>query len=198
MFYLRKGQLPIFFVNLFYLLIFLFVFSSRRNYEFLSYIGVVVFFSVVILMTNKKVKYPNSVLWGLTLWGAMHMSGGGILLNAGTMRLYELILIPLSEEYGIFRYDQLVHIIGFGVSTLLMFSLLKPKLKEMKGFSLWLVIVMAGLGVGAMNEIIEFSVTIFVKNTGVGDFTNTSLDLIADLLGGILAAIWIKRKKGNI
>ena len=178
MFYLRKGQLPIFFVNLIYLLIFLFVFSSRRNYEFLSYIGVVVFFSVVILMTNKKVKYPNSVLWGLTLWGAMHMSGGGILLNAGTMRLYELILIPLSEEYGIFRYDQLVHIIGFGVSTLLMFSLLKPKLKEMKGFSLWLVIVMAGLGVGAMNEIIEFSVTIFVKNTGVGDFTNTSLDLI--------------------
>lgn len=198
MFNLKKNQIPIFIVNLIYLVIALFVFSSRRNYEFVTYIGVVIFFSVVILLTNKKVNYPNIVLWGLTVWGMLHMAGGGVLLHNEGMRLYELILIPLSESYEIFKYDQFVHIIGFGVSTLLMFSLLKSRLKEMKGFSLWLVIVMAGLGVGAINEIIEFGVTVIVPETGVGGYNNTSLDLVADLIGAIIAAVYIKVKKGEI
>lgn len=198
MFNLKKGQGAIFIANLIYLLIALFVFSSRRNYEFVTYVGVVVFFSIVILATNKKMNYPNVVLWGLTLWGMLHMAGGGLLLNGGTMRLYELILIPLSENYEIFKYDQFVHIIGFGVSTLLMFSLLKSRLKSMEGFSLWLVIVMAGLGVGAVNEIIEFGVTVIVPETGVGGYNNTSLDLVADLIGAVIAAIYIKAKKGKI
>lgn len=197
MFNLKKSQWPIFIVNAIYLLIALFVFSSRRNYEFVTYVGVVVFFSIVILLTNKKVNYPNIVLWGLTLWGILHMAGGGVVLNDGEI-LYKLILIPISHNYEIFKYDQFVHIIGFGVSTLLMFSLLKSRLKEMKGFSFWLVIVMAGLGVGAINEIIEFGVTVLVPETGVGGYTNTSLDLVADLIGAIIAAIYTKAKKGDI
>ena len=198
MFNLKKGQGAIFIANLIYLLIALFVFSSRRNYEFVTYVGVVVFFSIVILLTNKKVNYPNVVLWGLTLWGMLHMAGGGLLLKGGTMRLYELILIPLSENYEIFKYDQFVHIIGFGVSTLLMFSLLKSRLKSMEGFSFWLVIVMAGLGVGAVNEIIEFGVTVIVPETGVGGYNNTSLDLVADLIGAVIAVVYIKTRKGKI
>ena len=198
MFYLKKSQWPIFIVNFIYLVIALFVFSSRRNYEFVTYIGVVVFFSLVILLTNKKVNYPNIVLWGLTLWGMLHMAGGGVLLKGGTMRLYELILIPLSENYEIFKYDQFVHIIGFGVSTLLMFSLLKSRLKSMNGFSFWLVIVMAGLGVGAVNEIIEFGVTVLVPETGVGGYNNTSLDLVADLVGAVIAVVWLKARNGKL
>jgi len=197
--FLKRGQLPIFIVNLVYLSLALLVFLGRNNYEFVLYIGIIGAVLALILFTNKRVDYPNFVLWGLTLWGIMHMLGGGLLLNGGTMRLYELILIPISEDYNFFRYDQLVHIIGFGVATLVMYVLIKPNLKKkFGGWSLGIVIVMAGLGVGALNEIQEFLAVVIVPETGVGGYINTSMDLVADLVGAILAGVLIKFRKGRL
>ena len=59
---IRKGQLPI--------LIF--------NHEFILYVGVIIFFLVVFIYTNSKVYYPNALLWGLSIWAFMHLSGGAI------------------------------------------------------------------------------------------------------------------------
>ncbi len=195
---IKKSQIPTLIFTLIYLLIFLFVFVGRRNYEFIAYVGVIAVFFVLILLTNKKVNYPDFVLWGLSIWGLMHMLGGGILFN-GTTRLYELILIPLSKSYPIFRYDQLVHILGFGVATLVMWVLLKPKLKPLNSWvAISIVVIMAGLGVGAFNEIMEFTATVLVPETGVGGYVNTSLDLVSDLLGGVLAMVYLWIKKGEV
>ncbi len=198
--FLKKSQIPILIINLIYLLFFGILFLSRRNYEFVMYVGVIIFFFIVILATNEKVKYPNIVLWGLSFWGLLHMMGGGLLFKDGSMRLYELILIPLSSNYPIFRYDQFVHIIGFGVATLVMFVLLKPLLKPnlKKWTSISIIVVMAGFGVGALNEMVEFIATVLVPETGVGGFINTSLDLVSDLIGAILAMIYIRIRKGNL
>jgi len=120
------------------------------------------------------------------------MSGGGIFI--GGKKLYEIILLPIvGPPYNIFRYDQFVHIIGFGVATLLMYHLLKPSLRidTKKWISILIVIVMAGLGVGAFNEIVEFFATVVIPETGVGGYVNTSLDLVADLAGAIIALIYI-------
>ena len=196
--FLKKGQLPILIVNLVYLLISLFVFLGRENYEFVMYIGVLVFFLVLVLATNKKINYPNSVLWMLTAWGILHMAGGGFLLKDGNV-LYTLILIPISETYQILKYDQFVHIVGFFVATLIAYVLLKPNMKNKFGWwSTGIVLAMAGLGLGALNEIVEFTATILVPKTGVGGYVNTSLDLVADLLGSILATIWIKIRNGKL
>lgn len=192
MLYLKKSQIPILIINIIFLTVFAIIFSYKRNYEFIAYIGVIVFFGLLILATNKRVDYPNHVLWGLTLWGFLHMSGGGIQIN--NSRLYELILIHLSESYQIFKFDQFVHIIGFGVSTLLMDHLIRPLLKpNHKWVALSIVVVMAGLGVGALNEIIEFTVTVIVPDTGVGGYKNTSLDLVADLIGALIALVIIRK-----
>ncbi|GAB4343620.1 MAG: hypothetical protein Kow0099_22210 [Candidatus Abyssubacteria bacterium] len=189
---LKREQLPILLVNAVALIIFTLLFVSRKNYEFLLYVGVIVFFLIVILATNKRVNYPTSVLWGLTAWALLHMSGGGLFIR-GT-KLYEIILVPLSNEYEIFRYDQFVHIVGFGVATLVMYHLLKPLLAP--GLNRWtalsIVVVMAGLGVGALNEIVEFAATVLVPETGVGGYVNTSLDLVADLIGAVLALAVIR------
>ncbi len=187
--FLKKGQLPILLVNVVALALYTILFASRKNYEFLLYIGVIIFFLVVILATNKKVDYPNRVLWGLTCWALLHMSGGGLYIRGA--KLYELILVPVSADYGIFRYDQFVHIVGFGVATLVMYHILKPSLMpELRGRTgLFIVVVMAGLGVGALNEIIEFIATVLVPETGVGGYVNTSLDLVSDLIGAIAAVV---------
>lgn len=191
---LKKGQLPILLINLIGIIVFTFLFLSRQNYEFLIYIGVIIFFLFLILLTNKKVNYPNVVLWGLTVWAFLHMAGGGIYLQG--KRLYEIILIPLvGAPYQILKYDQFVHAVGFGVATLAMYYLLKPHLKkDNKWIALSIVVIMAGLGVGALNEIIEFIATVIAPQTGVGGYINTSLDLISNLIGAILAMLFIRFK----
>ncbi len=194
---LKKGQLSILLANFIGLFIFTLLFMSRQNYEFLIYIAVIVFFLLLILLTNKKVNYPNIVLWGLTVWAFLHMSGGGIYIKG--KRLYEAILIPLvGAPYHIFKYDQFVHAVGFGVATLAMYYLLKPLLKKenSKWIALSIVIIMAGLGVGALNEILEFIATVITPETGVGGYINTSLDLVFNLVGAILAMIFIRIKEG--
>jgi uncharacterized membrane protein YjdF len=123
------------------------------------------------------------------------MSGGGLYING--VKLYEIILVPISSKYEIFRYDQFVHIVGFGVATLVMYHLLRPLLKPdlNKSVALSIVIVMAGLGVGALNEIIEFTATVLVPETGVGGYVNTSLDLVSDLIGSVLALVVIRMRQ---
>jgi len=135
------------------------------------------------------------VLWGLTAWALLHMSGGGLYIDE--VKVYEIILIPLSEQYHIFRYDQFVHIVGFGVATLVMYYLIKPLLRPNldRWVALSIVIVMAGLGVGALNEIVEFAATVLVPETGVGGYTNTSLDLVSDLVGAVLAIAIIRTRR---
>lgn len=192
--FLKKEQFPILIVNVLALAIFVVVFLSRQNYEFLIYVGVIIFFLILILATNRKVVYPLSVLWGLTAWSILHMSGGGIFIQG--KRLYEVILIPLvGAPYHIFKYDQFVHIVGFGVATILMYYLLKPSLISAKKrwVSLFIVVAMAGLGVGALNEIIEFIATVFAPQTGVGGYENTALDLVANLIGAIVAVAYLRR-----
>jgi uncharacterized membrane protein YjdF len=192
MIHLKKGQLPILIINIVFLLIFAIIYISMKNYEFILYIGVIIFFLGLIVATNKRVDYPNAALWGLTLWALMHMGGGSLYI--GGTKLYELILIPLSDKYEIFRYDQLVHIVGFAVATVLMFAIIRPLLPEKieRWTAISIVLVMAGLGVGALNEIVEFAATVIVPETGVGGYMNTSLDLVSDLIGAILAIVYIR------
>lgn len=189
---LRKGQLPILVANVCALIAFTVFVVSRGSYGLLSYVGVIGFFFILILATNRKVAYPNSVLWGLTLWVLLHLLGGSVPVNETT--LYATILIPLSKTYPVFRYDQFVHMIGIGVATLVMYHLLQPLLKpELQRWKArFVVVAMAGMGVGAMNELIEFVATQVAPKTGVGGYTNTCLDLAANLVGVILALIFLR------
>jgi len=188
---LKKGQLPILIFNLLVIIAFTTFYVSRQNYEFLMYIGVIIFFLAVILLTNSRVNYSNISLWGLSIWAFLHMSGGSIQYNGDI--LYKYMIITVSESYQIFKFDQFVHIVGFGVATIVMYELLKPLLKKdlKKWVALSIVVVMAGLGVGALNEIIEFFATVMVPETGVGGYINTSLDLVADLIGATIALVII-------
>lgn len=193
---LKKEQLIILGVNVLALLIFTSIYIYRQNYEFLIYVGVIIFFLTLILFTFNKVNYPSGVLWGLTIWSLLHM-GGGTIFIAGT-RLYELMLLPIvGDPYYILKYDQFVHAFGFGVTTLIVYELLKPSLKQPieKWTSLSIVVVMAGLGAGALNEIIEFFTVVVSPSTGVGGYENTALDLVSNLIGAIIAMIYIKKNK---
>ena len=50
----------------------------------------------------------------------------------------------------------------------------------------------AGLGFGALNEVVEFAATLLVPETNVGGYRNTGWDLVANLFGATAAVslIW--------
>jgi len=195
--HITKSQWTIIIVNAVYLICFGIYYIMKKNYEFMIYIGIVLFFAVLIGLSIEKVKYTNGVLWGLTAWGFFHMAGGSFPYKDG--RWYDTILIPISESYQIFKYDQAIHIYGFFIATLVVWQLLKPILKKDidKWTALSIVVVMAGLGFGALNEIVEFGATLVMPNNGVGGYINTSLDLVSDIIGAIIAmvVIYIKERK---
>ena len=53
---------------------------------------------------------------------------------------------------------------------------------------------MAGLGVGAFNEIVEALVAATIKEAGVGGYVNTALDLISNFIGAILGYVYIRMR----
>jgi putative membrane protein len=94
-----------------------------------------------------------------------------------------------------------VHTFGFGVATLIAYHLLRPYLRE--GIDRWgtlsFLIVLMGAGFGALNEIVEFIAVVVMPETGVGGYENTLLDLVFNLIGGILAVgfLALKRRRGS-
>ena len=188
---LAKRELPILIVNLIYIPVFMSVAWRRSNYEFLLYAGVVVIVAAAILWQQRRIRFDRTILWGLTVWGLLHMAGGNVHVDGDV--LYGLQLVPLVPEYDILRYDQVVHMFGFGVATLVCHHLLRPHLRV--GLEHWgmlsFLIVLMGSGFGALNEIVEFIAVLSVPETGVGGYGNTMLDLVFNLLGGMLAVCWL-------
>ena len=167
-------------------------FLWSANHEFLIYVAVILVVAGLIAATFARVRYSFVCLVGLAIWAVLHLAGGGIRVNDDV--LYGLILIPISEKYSILRYDQVVHAFGFGVATLVLYQLLANLLpsKDMKRFSIGLVTVMAGCGLGALNENIEFLLTVLLPQTGVGGYENTSLDLCSNLFGALCAYFLVR------
>lgn len=177
-------------------------FLSIGNMEFLIYVVTMAILIALIGASLRVAEYPAPMLWALALWGFLHMAGGGVPVGDGV--LYGLQLVPLISdgEMTILKYDQLVHALGFGVSTWVLWHLLTRHYPATRGtWTSYVFPVLAATGLGATNEIIEFSAVVAVQDTGVGGYINTALDLCFNALGAVLAMLWIaaatRRRTGD-
>lgn len=181
--------------NLVYLFGFAGYYVYIKNFEFLWYVAVLLFFFILIATTLHKTKFNLITLSGLSLWGLLHMAGGGIKI-AGDV-LYGHTLIPLlgEGELTILKYDQLVHFFGFGVATLVIYQLLKPQLRTDANWQMIaFILIISGAGLGVLNEIVEFVAVLVFTDTNVGGYYNTSLDLIFNTLGALAMTGWLCRR----
>lgn len=196
---LRKGEWFLIFFNLAYIIAFGVYYVSIKNYEFLWYVGVLVFFFLLIGLTLHRSKFDYLILWGLSLWGLMHMAGGGVRIGEGV--LYALRIIPIidSGELFILRFDQFVHFFGFGVTTLVGYHLLRPYLNSETNYKIvYPLLVAIGMGLGALNEVVEFIAVLSFSETGVGSYYNNALDLVFNMLGAIAAIFIIHFRRREI
>jgi len=192
---LRQGQLPIFIIILLALVFSSFKAIGVQNYEFVLYIGVIVFFFVLIYFTNEKTKLSNGVLWGLAVWALLHLSGGLLVVNGSVLYKFVLINIFENSNFIILRFDQFVHFFGFFIATFLCYDLIKPHLGGELTLKISFLIFLMSVGLGSINEVIEFMAVLIMPETGVGGYYNTLWDLVFNSLGSLLAILWINFHK---
>jgi putative membrane protein len=186
----------------FYIAVFSIYYAGAANFEFIGYVGVLVFGAILIYVTLPRTQFANHILWGLSLWGLLHLAGGSV--RVGDDVLYALKLIPLYDgggEFYILKMDQLIHLLGFGVAALAIMHLLFRFVSQDEPRRFWLgvVAIFVAMGLGAMNEVIEFSAVVFVPETGVGGYYNTALGLVFNALGATTAvagvALWRRYRR---
>ena len=177
---------------------------ASGNKEFVFYIVVMLVLIAAIGLVHRRVGFSHGLLWALTVWGLMHMAGGLVPVpanwpyNPPNAVLYSLWLIP-----NLLKYDQVVHAFGFGVTTWMCWQALQSAAVDRRGGPLrptagvLSLCAAGGMGFGAFNEVIEFIATLTMPNTNVGGYVNTGWDLVANLVGCTMAALWIRWREGT-
>ncbi len=172
---------------------------AQGNKEFIFYIVVMLVLIAVVTLVHRAVNLTTALLWTLSIWGLLHMAGGLVPLPKGW---------PYNEEQAVLyswwiipqrlKYDQIVHAYGFGVTTWVCWHCLKSAMQRGFGiqlrptFGLLVLSAAAGVGFGALNEVVEFIAVLTIPNTNVGGYENTGWDLVANLIGATLAAVIIR------
>ena len=188
--------LPVAILTVAYTLAFTAWFLSAGNWEFIVYILTMVGLIALVGLTLDKAGYPLPLLWALSLWGLLHMAGGGVPVNGSV--LYNLVLVPLVDVSGspILKYDQAVHAYGFGVTAWLLHQLLIRHFPSSRGtWTAFTYPLFGAMGLGALNEMIEFSAVLMVPDTNVGGYVNTALDLCFNALGAFIAVLILAARR---
>jgi len=160
----------------------------NSNFEFVYYTIIMIVLVLYVYKKQHSLWLSNGIVIGLALVGLLHLIGGGFQIN-GT-RIYDVYLFG-----SLIRYDNFVHGVGSFVATFIGYNLIHPYAKKnilgkMPGFAF--VLLLIALGIGAINEIVEFgAVLLFDAGARVGDFYNTGWDLVFNTIGSLVAISFI-------
>jgi uncharacterized membrane protein YjdF len=178
---------------------------ATGNGEFIFYIVVMFVLLGAVFVVHRRTNLSDGVLWALSIWGALHMAGGLMPIpktwpyNPPHNVLYSLWFIPDR-----LKYDQVIHFYGFAVTTWLCWEGLRNSVRGLYQLELRptlgiaVICAAAGMGFGALNEIVEFIATLLVPETNVGGYENTGWDLVFNALGSISAGAFIYFKGASL
>ena len=157
----------------------------------IPYVLLILAGALVVIRSDANVRYSTLALTGLSIWALTHLAGGLIELDDGRI-LYNVVIARWIH------LDNVVHLIGFGSAGLACWEALSaspgPRLSPATSF---FVACLAALGLGAANEVVEFASTHILATTGVGGFQNTGRDLVANLIGGVIAGAVCAARAGR-
>lgn len=183
--------------TLIYLLAFGVFVAIRGNLEFAYYGAVMAFLIVLVLMLDRAVNFTKPVLWGLSVWGLLHLAGGNVpvpshLAEDGAQD----VLYSMWIFRGVLKYDHLVHFFGFFVSTFVCHQTLRRALKRPDVVTAGLAcgLALMSMGLGAANELVEFMATLIIPDTNVGGYENTGWDLVSNTFGALTGAAILWRR----
>ncbi len=198
---MKKARFPrsIILVAALYLVVAITAAVTQQNWEFLKiYIPFFIVIAGVVALMHSRVNFSKTLLWSLTLWGALHLAGGLVRIPDGwSFHGDHQVLYSWWVIGQWLKYDHVVHVFGFGSCTWLSWEALRASIQYRLGRKLYpsmgmiFLCIFAGMGLGAMNEIIEFIAVLSIPNTNVGGYFNTGWDLVANLAGCLIAGVLI-------
>lgn len=160
-------------------------FSSTGNSEFLGYTAVVAvaFIAGGCLLTHQCV--PSWLMWLVASIGLLHLLGDAIQINGDV--LYNYVPFPIENPAGltIIKMDQIIHTFGTGVMAVVLYFFLKRD-TSFHWIGITVFAILGAMGIGALNEIVEFMAKLMVPDNNVGGYYNTAVDLTVNLLGAII------------
>lgn len=174
-----------------YVAVFAALFIRDFNAEFIAYVAVIIVIFALLYGTLDKTRIPVSILAGLSVWGLLHMMGGSVQTADGV--LYNWKMLPFYDgggEFYILKFDQFVHAYLYAVVALLFLHLLRHYFGNQHSQALiGFIAVSAAMGVGALNEIIEFIAVLTLPDNNVGGYYNTAIDIVFNFIGALLAVL---------
>lgn len=173
------------------------------NTEFIFYGIVLLILAGVVVAIDRSVHFSTAVVAGLLVWAILHLAGGNVPIG-------EPKIIDGVEKAGVLynfrpapwlpRFDQALHAFGFAVAALLCWECLRRAFKRDDGTpptpttGLAIACILMGIGLGALNEVVEFVAVLTMPDTNVGGYTNTGWDLVSNLAGATAMGIYIRLK----
>lgn len=190
----EPGIRPVAIFTVSYLLLASFFAYSTGNWEFLFYVAVVLLLIAFVMGVHRYVHFTVGTLWALSVWGLLHMLGGMVPLPEGVPYLGKPVLYSMWLVPYYIKYDMVIHAFGFGVATFACWqaSVVVTEQEEVKPGRVILA-VLAGMGLGAANEVIEFFAVLLLPDTNVGGYENTGWDLVFNAIGSVIAGLYILR-----
>jgi hypothetical protein len=131
--------------------------------------------------TRRCEPLPTALVLALAAVATAHLCGG--LVRVGDDVLYNA---TLGGQLG--RYDHVVHSLATALGALTCWHLFGRSTSA--PLALWFL---AGLGLGAANETIEFVTTMVHHGNHIGGYVNTGWDLVSNLAGAGAATLAIRR-----
>lgn len=199
---IKRGEWRLIVFNLLYILGFTFYYAAQRNYEFMLYIGVLVVLFVLVFFLQRRVKFSYTLLWMLSIWGLLHLMGGGVHFPADKV-LYRWVPVELynahdtAGEFVILKFDQILHFYIYFVMSFVLAHLFSTYIsRTSSSVRVAFFVILASMGLSVINELIEFGAVVYMGKTGVGGYYNTLLDLCFNTLGAVVGGIIATRNRG--
>lgn len=176
-----------------YMAIFGYFAFQRGSTEFIFYFFTMFLFIAFVGLVHLSVRFSVGLLFALSLWGFLHMAGGTVPSprpSDGKV-LYAWWLVP-----GAIRYDMVVHAFGFGAAATACWQVLRRHLRHNVPvtFGIAILVALCGMGLGTLNEMVEYIATRIDPEHGVGGYKNTISDLTANAVGSVIAGllVWLR------
>lgn len=166
---------------------------ATRSPSTVGYVSSVIVTGAAIAWLRQAV-LPGLLAAGLAIAAITTLAGG--LINVGQNALYNAGIGPYSKTSGthLLQYDHFAHAyVSFVVAFACWVMLAAPYAGADHRRHLVLVAVGAALGLGALNEMVEFLVTLAHHGAHVGGYRNTGWDLVFNFIGAGAAGLVIAR-----
>lgn len=169
-----------------------------QNYEFMLYEVQMAILMGLFLFMDKRVQFSKFVLWALALWGFGHLAGGLVPIPDSIADMKDAaedakqqVLYNMRIFDNLPRYDQMIHAFGFGTCAVIAKEALQAHIgKQLKiNWPIGSIVFLVALGLGSINEVIEFTLVMTIPDTNVGGYINTGWDLVSNTVGALIAVI---------